>query len=145
MKTARSPLHVVVGKRTADFLILEENRRVARYSLELTLRFKISHRRKIVVSGTGRTVDMSSSGLLVVTDQYLEPGMQVELSIDWPVRLHGETALQLVVFGMVVRVAGSQAGIRMKRCDFHTRGTAVERPADCGMLSATDRINSYRL
>jgi hypothetical protein len=124
-----------VGKRPVDLLKLEEQRRSARYLLELTLQFKSSYRRKTVVSGTGRTLDISSSGLLFVSDQQLKPGMKVELSINWPVKLHGETALQLVVRGIVVRVVGSATAIRMKQRDFHTRRTVPEKYAECGLLA----------
>jgi len=129
MNIASLPLQSLVRKRTAYFLKPEEQRRGARYSLELPLRYIGLYRRKSLVSGTGCTVDMSSNGLLFTTDQYLEAGLDVELWIDWPARLHDETALQLVVSGRVVRVAGPEAAIRMKRCEFHTRGSA-ERHAE---------------
>src|SRR5260370_31650866 len=112
-----------IRKRTAG-LQPKEKRRGARYPLELTLRFRCLYRRKDVASGTGRTVDMSSNGLLFATDQYLEPGLDVELAIHWPAQRHDQSTVQLVVLGRVVRMGDSVAAIRTIKFEFRTQGAA---------------------
>jgi hypothetical protein len=76
-----------------------------------------SDREKI---GSGKTINMSSSGLLLVTDRILSPGRRVEVMVDWPVKRAG---LKLVIFGEVVRVVtegATQAAVRIERHEFRT-------------------------
>jgi hypothetical protein len=73
--------------------------------------------------GSGKTINMSSSGLLLVTDRILFPGRKVQVLIDWPVKLDGRVGLRLVVFGAVVRVGierAPQAAVRIERYEFRT-------------------------
>jgi hypothetical protein len=66
---------------------------------------------------------MSSSGLLFITDRMLSPGLKVEVTLKWPVKLDERVGLQLVVFGQVVRVGSEgamQAAVRIKRYEFRT-------------------------
>jgi len=56
-------------------------------------------------SGIGKTVNVSSVGVLFAAPEALPSGKQIELSISWPSRLDGKLALQLVVWDGS-RVAG---------------------------------------
>jgi hypothetical protein len=73
--------------------------------------------------GSGTTVNMSSSGLLLDTDHLLSPGQKIELQVRWPAKLDGRVSLKLVVFGEVIRVRTEraiQAGVRIDRYQFRT-------------------------
>jgi len=66
---------------------------------------------------------MSTTGMLfTTTGRYLDPGLDLEISIDWPALLNDDTPLQLSVVGRVVRVKGSQVAVRMTKREFRTRG-----------------------
>jgi hypothetical protein len=71
--------------------------------------------------GSGRTIDMSSSGLSFTADRPLSIGQKLDLSIDWPAVLDGGVQLQLVASGVVVRTTGAMTAIRLERHDFRTR------------------------
>jgi hypothetical protein len=101
-----------------------------RYVLTLEVQWKLIRRRRVLDSGRGTTVDLSSSGVFFEADRQLPSSGNVELSIAWPVRLHNVAPLQLVVTGRVVRTAGSRTAIRMMQHEFRTgRAAAQERPA----------------
>src|SRR5215472_4425228 len=85
-----------------------ERRSDRRYDINLTVRWKLIRRRRVLDSGTGKTIDLSSGGLLIETDRELPSGMNIELSISWPVLLHDAAPLQLVVAGRVVRAVGQR-------------------------------------
>jgi hypothetical protein len=73
--------------------------------------------------GHGRTVNMSSSGMLFVADRVLAPGRKVEVLVQWPVKLDEQVGLKLIVLGEVVRVGSEgpiQAAIRIERHEFRT-------------------------
>lgn len=122
--------------------IAGDRRRDKRYELELALRWKLIKRRRLLESGEGRTVDLSSGGILFDAGRPLPAGLNVELSVTWPVMLHNVAPLQLVVYGKIVRSAGRQTAIRMVQHELRTVGTAVERRLP---LAKTAYTRPYRL
>lgn len=116
-----------------------ERRSDRRYDLNLNVHWKLIRRRRVLETGTGQTVDVSSGGLLFETDRQLPPGMNIELSISWPVLLHNVAPLQLVVAGRVVRTIGQRVGVRMTQHEFRTVGMPVEHRAKLAMISGASR------
>jgi hypothetical protein len=100
-----------------------------RYEIELELRWKLIRRRKVMEVGVGHTVDLSSSGIMFEAGQPLPVGMNVELSVSWPVLLHNVAPLQLVVLGRIVRTDGTHTALRMIQHEFRTMASAEKRPA----------------
>ena len=58
-------------------------------------RWNVVRRRKVTESGTGRTLDLSSGGILFDAGRPLTPGMGVEISIAWPALLNDVAPMQL--------------------------------------------------
>src|SRR5580692_10274158 len=85
-----------------------DRREDRRYSIHLDLRWKLIRRRRVLDSGTGRTIDLSSGGVLFDPGRHLPVGLNVELAIAWPVLLRNEAPMQLVVAGRIVRTAEGQ-------------------------------------
>jgi hypothetical protein len=99
---------------------LVERRSDRRYDLSLELRWKLIRRRRVLDTGTGTTLDVSSGGILFQTDRPIPNGGSLEVSISWPARLHNVAPMQLVVSGRVVRGGGGKAAIRMIQHEFRT-------------------------
>ena len=112
-----------------------ERRTDRRYDLALNVRWKLIRRRRVLDSGTGTTVDVSSGGILFETDRELPSGLNIELSVAWPVLLHNVAPLQLVVAGRVVRTTGRRVGVRMTQHEFRTVGVPAERRGDLEVVS----------
>src|SRR4051812_4237090 len=77
-----------------------------RYGIALELKWKLVRRRKVLDTGTGSTLDLSSGGILFDAGRQLPVGLNVELSIAWPALLHNTAPMQLVVAGRIVRTNG---------------------------------------
>lgn len=114
-------------KASAVVTIGGERRSDRRYALRLDLRWKLIRRRRILEAGQGSTVDFSSGGVLFETERAMPVGLNVELSIAWPVLLHNVSQLQLVVSGKVVRSQGRRTAIRMTQHEFRTLAQPIER------------------
>jgi PilZ domain len=97
-----------------------ERRAARRYEIALKLRWKIIRRRRLLETGTGTTMDLSSNGILFMSDQLFPDEGSIELSIAWPVLLHNTLPMQLMVTGRVVRVSGQRVAIRMLQYEFRT-------------------------
>jgi len=116
-----------------------------RYQLDLEVRWKLIRRRKVQDSGTGRTIDLSSGGILFDARRPLPAGLNVELSIAWPVLLHNVAPMQLVVSGRVVRSSNGHAAIQLIQHEFRTTGVTAEQrqaAASSGSRQQPVAINS---
>jgi hypothetical protein len=108
-----------------------ERRACTRYPLSLEVRYA-STGRGPVEAGSGRTVDLSSSGLIFTSDRPLQVGRKLDVAVDWPVPLDGCVQLQLIMSGVVVRVDGTATALEIRRYEFKTRRVALkaEPPLD---------------
>ncbi len=70
--------------------------------------------------GTGRTLNISSGGILFTTEDQLALGRLMEVSVAWPARLGGSCRLKLVAVGRVIRADAAVAAIRIQRYEFKT-------------------------
>ena len=108
-------------------LIAGDRRQDRRYALHLECRWKLIRRRRVLETGVGNTMDMSSGGMLFDAGRHLPEGLNVELSISWPVLLHSVAPLQLVVSGRIVRARGRMIAIRTVQHEFRTIGVAADQ------------------
>ena len=100
---------------------LGERRAAVRFPIDEPVRYKVTSRHP-VVSGEGKTVNMSSAGVLFTCQHSLAPGERVEVSVNWPAQLDHKHPLKLVANGRVVRAAGGVAAIVIDRHEFRTQG-----------------------
>lgn len=92
-----------------------------RFPIERDVRFKILNRKTGDETGVGKTVNMSSNGVLFTTNQYLLPGKRLELAISWPAQLNSKVSLKLVARGRVVRCEEGRAAIEIHQYEFRTQ------------------------
>ena len=114
-----------------------------RYGISLDLRWKLVRRRKVLDSGTGSTLDVSSGGILFDAQRQLPVGFNVELSISWPARLHNIAPMQLVVSGRIVRTNGAHAAIRMVQHEFRTMGAPAEQRQSLMSMARTSAMSLF--
>jgi PilZ domain len=100
-----------------------------RYEIQLDLRWKLIRRRRVLETGTGQTLDLSSGGIHFEADRPLPAGLNIELSIAWPAMLQGSAPLQLVVSGKIVRSVGRKTAIQKSQHEFRTVGSGTEQRA----------------
>jgi hypothetical protein len=108
----------IAGDRRAD----------RRYPIHLDLRWKLIHRKRVLDSGVGATLDLSSGGVQFESGRTLPEGSDMELSISWPVLLHNVAHMQLLVHGRIVRSKDGRIAVRMIQHDFRTLGAPAPRP-----------------
>jgi hypothetical protein len=74
--------------------------------------------------GAGKTINMSSNGILFTTDQMLLPGKRLEVAVSWPAQLNNKCALKLVARGKIVRCEPGRAALEIQQYEFRTQGVA---------------------
>ena len=103
---------------------MTDRRGTSRFPLREEVTYKVLNTRAVKISGTGRTLNISSGGILFSTEERLPLGRTVELSVSWPARLGGTCPLKFVAVGRIVRSDLDKAVVRIERYEFKTRGTA---------------------
>jgi PilZ domain len=104
-----------------------ERRKSRRFPIELELVYEtLDGDWTTTASGSGKTINMSSSGLLFACQENaasgrIEVGRRLEARLKWPVRLRHESSLSLVVRGRVVRRTGAQIALEIQEYEFRTR------------------------
>ena len=99
-----------------------DRRGADRFPIEREVRYKIISKKTADEVGTGRTINMSSNGILFTSDHILLPGRRLELSVSWPAQLNNQTPLKLVARGRVIRFEGGQTAIEIQQYEFRTAG-----------------------
>lgn len=120
--------------------IAGERRGDRRYALQLELKWKLVRRRRVLEAGSGNTLDLSSSGLLLDAGRHLPAGLNLELSISWPVLLHNVAPLKLCVSGRIVRTNGQLVAVQMVQHEFRTAGISIEQRSASTAASQALRI-----
>jgi hypothetical protein len=123
---ATSPtLHRVAPAET----ISGDQRLNGRYPITLELQYKLLHKGRVEHLGVGRTLNISSGGVLFEADGLLPPTGPIELALSWPFLLEGICNLKLVMRGRIVRCdTGSRAiAVKAEYHEFHTAGVRAPK------------------
>jgi hypothetical protein len=111
-----------------------------RYPIALEVHYKVlrgERVKKLDRVGCGRTLNISSGGVLLETDQLLPPAGFVELAIQWPFLLREVCSLKLVIHGRIVRQDNHSkaTAIKAESHDFRTAGVRPSRRDDARSIS----------
>jgi PilZ domain len=106
-----------------------ERRNKFRFAMERDVRYKMADEGVVLAAGTGRTLDIGSGGVSFATEQPLEPGGYVELSISWPLLLNETCPIRLVVFGRILRCTRCVAVCKIDKYEFRTQARTVQLPS----------------
>jgi len=93
-----------------------------RYPIALEIEYKLLRKGRVERFGLGRTLNVSSNGVLFETNEPLPPGSSIELLVHWPFLLEGVCPLKLVIRGSVVRSDSKNVAVRNKHHEFRTAG-----------------------
>ena len=101
-----------------------DRRQSDRFPIEREVKYRVLTKRSGEEMGDGKTINISSSGILFSSEHMLLPGRRLEVSISWPAQLNNKTALRLVARGRVVRFEQGRAAIEIQQYEFRTHAAA---------------------
>ena len=102
-----------------------ERRTARRFPIQQDALYRIlDHKTAAPERGAGRTVNISSGGVMFETERQLRPGKRLELSVNWPATLDGRCRLKFVAYGRVVRTTEHHAAMHIEQYEFRTRRTS---------------------
>jgi hypothetical protein len=100
-----------------------DRRHSDRFPIEREVRYRVLNKRSGEEAGDGKTINISSAGVLFTTEHILLPGRRLELSISWPAQLDNKCALKLVARGRVIRFEQGRAAIEIQQYEFRTQSS----------------------
>ena len=102
-----------------SFSLHNIDRRVAaRFPIERDIRYKLLAANGGNEEGTGKSINISSAGILFTADRLLPPGSYIEITVSWPVLLTTDLHMRLVALGRVVRSEEGTAAMEISRYEF---------------------------
>ena len=117
-------METTLGTKALNTTKDKNDRRASdRFPLERDVRYRIMNRKAADELGAGKTLNMSSNGVLFTTDGFLIPGRRVELAISWPAQLNSKVALKLVARGRIVRSEDGVAAVEIQQYEFRTQAS----------------------
>ena len=107
-----------------------ERRRSSRFPIERELRYKTLSQRSEAINGKGKTLNISSSGVLFTASHDLAVGTRLEVSISWPAQLNERCLLNLVARGRVARKEDGHVALQIQQYEFRTQslGANITKP-----------------
>lgn len=95
---------------------------VKRYPVQFDLCYKLVRTGQVLERGLGKTREFSQGKVRFSADRILPIGADLELSLDWPLRIHGVSSLHLIISGHVIRSSRKESTLKITRYEFRTRG-----------------------
>jgi PilZ domain len=118
-----------------------DQRANGRYPIALEVQYKLLRGDRVIRVGCGRTLNISSGGVLFETDELLPPTGVVEVAIKWPFLLRKVCSLKLVMRGRIVRrdYPTKATAVRAQSHEFRTAGirASIRENAPAKVLSAS--------
>lgn len=107
-----------------------DRRAARRYPIALQLQYRLMRKGRIQLLGFGRTINISSHGVLFEVDDVVPTGGQLELALNWPLLLEGSCGLQLIMRGRILRTDEKIIALKAEFHEFRTAGRVPhEKPA----------------
>jgi hypothetical protein len=103
-----------------------------RYPISLHVEYKLLRKGRVALHGFGRTLNISSGGVLLSVNDSLPLGGLIKLAINWPFLLEGVCPLKLQIGGRVVRSDVKKVAVQIQHHEFRTSGarSTSDRPSD---------------
>jgi hypothetical protein len=124
-KTIADPLPV------SDSRVPANSRSRTRYAIVADVEYSLLKAGRVVKKGRGKTVNLSSTGLLFESDKALPSDRRVIIAVAWPVSLAPGVGLALHITGRTVRAQDNCTAVRIEKYEFRVRA----RQAVTGSLS----------
>ena len=102
-----------------------ERRRRQRFDIECELRYRLLDSRRHLPQQSGKTINISSKGILFEAPSELPVGKRVELMIAWPAMLNEKCRLKMVALGRIVRTSDGRVAALIQKHEFRTQGAAL--------------------
>jgi len=108
--------------------LVADRRSARRFPLDVAVELKLG--RKAQETCRGKLINISSGGILLSVERYIDVGVETKVKIPWPARLNGTVGLILNLKGQTVRTDDNLVAIKISHSEFRTG--RLPEPAQVG-------------
>ena len=106
--------------------LIDDRREARRYPIQAELEYRIVRGGKLISSGRGHTIDISTGGILFrsasdVPSSDVPADNRVELAVVWPAQLSGGIDLQFCARGRTFWTDQNRTAVKIDRYEFRTK------------------------
>ena len=113
-------------RRFIEPLVTDHDQRThTRYPIALELQYKVMGGGRTEQVGVGRTVNISSRGVLFEADDAPDEG-SIEVAMNWPFLLDDVCYLKLIMRGHIVRRSDGLLAMKVAHHEFRTAGVVSQ-------------------
>ena len=112
------------GRGSGETEHMTERRTKRRIPFERDCRIRLLQSNLRLEALSSRTINMSSSGVLLNTTCRWDSGTMLEVAIHWPTQLDEQCRLKLVARARVIRCDGNQVACAIDGYEFRTLGNS---------------------
>jgi len=98
-----------------------ERRLHRRYLVKIETEYRLNEARESIKTGIGRTINISTHGILFESQLPLPLGSRIEIDIPWPARPGQAQPLELHAEGYTIRAARNQTAMYIEQYAFRFR------------------------
>lgn len=103
---------------------MTEKRTNLRFPMERDCRFRVIAPNRRLPEATGKTLNLSSKGMLLSVDRTVAVGSSLEVVVHWPVQISEQCRLKMVARARVLRSTGTEAAVEIESYEFRTMSQA---------------------
>jgi hypothetical protein len=122
------PVFSAASLRKTGPLKVKDRRGAHRYDLKVAVRCRAPETNLASAWKSGRTLNMSASGVRIEIAETVASGTMLELAMDWTGLYHSKPAVRLLLTGQVVRVDEGSIALRIVSHQFRDVSHAGSRP-----------------
>ena len=103
---------------------MTEKRTNLRFPMERDCRFRVIAPNRRMPEAPGKTLNLSSKGMLLSVDRTVPVGSCLEVVVHWPVQISEQCRLKMVARARVLRSTDTEAAVEIESYEFRTMSQA---------------------
>lgn len=121
-------LNLTPRRASLDFELPGASDPQRRYLIKIGLCYKIFHGSRLTERGIGETQEFSAGNVRFRSGRALAQGVEMELALEWPLRIDGLWPLELVIWGSVLGSNEEGSTLKIVRYEFRARSNPATAP-----------------
>lgn len=103
---------------------MTEKRTNLRFPMQRDCRLRVIAPNRRLPETPGKTLNLSSKGMLLSVDRAVPVGSALEVVVHWPVQISEQCRLKMVARARVLRSTESEAAVEIESYEFRTMSPA---------------------
>lgn len=124
-------------------LRVEKVKRFVPFPVQADVEYRLKQGRRLVESGRTQSVTLSGSAVVLNSARRMPSGMEIELTMTWPVPKGSPASLVLCIKGRTAGGQGKRTRVEIGRYNFEARGDPARKPPEATGSEPLSRVAPF--